>query len=47
MDVQTDIVMLYMCRWNKPDDLADCAFKIIAGHAGKSVWVNFLSLVSP
>jgi hypothetical protein len=29
-----------MFAGNEPDDLADRAFGIMAGHASKSVWVN-------
>ena len=45
MDVQTDIRhVVKVLAGNKPDDLADLAFGIIAGHAGKSVRVNLFIL---
>ena len=38
MDVQTDIGhVIKMFAGNKPDDLADLTFRIIFGHASKSV----------
>ena len=41
MDVQTDIGhVVNVLAGNNPDDLADIAVGIIAGHASKSVRVN-------
>src|SRR5215470_7811358 len=45
MDVQADIGhVVKVLAGHKPDDLADLAFRIMAGHASKSVRVNLLIL---
>jgi hypothetical protein len=45
MDVQTDVRhVVQVLAGNKPDDLADLAFGIIAGHASKSERVYLLIL---
>jgi hypothetical protein len=43
MNVQTDVGhVVDVLGGDKPDNLADLAFRIMAGHAGKSLRIHFL-----